>query len=499
MTTERGGHRLVGEMEPLVDLLWMLAAGLLVLLVSAGLNNESWSRIANPFVLICLIGSLVLTCWRMLRAHGRYLFLPITGFLFSSAIYFGLGSLIFTFGSEAEIGTAKIIVDFTTFDITRVLILNQVAILLVVASYLAWSAAVGAGKEAWDRAIPSSRTQGGNDRHMLILMIGLGLWALAIKFFVALPFQLKLTDSPPSGLLVGTAAFSYGTEFYLWFRATTRGGKKLALMFTVLDFLIGVVSLSKVAILLPWLMAVLGSHAARTLRIRIWFLLATIATILLVVIQPVNNALRSQRLIANPSTLVQAISLFGDVANLQALEAFRELRRSTRDQDTFWLRLSYVNVEAFVIQHRDRGESGDSYRYFTTLFVPRWLWRDKPIVNAGHDFDRNWLGKDSSAVGITLFAEAFFNLGWMGIGLMALCLGGIFRAYELPARWVLKEGRFEQAITLFSGIFIGIRPDEYAIMVASTFLAAIPFAIAAMFLGRIYFGLFRNDVAEQSA
>lgn len=478
------------ELVPLVDLLWMLGGGLIWLMLARVLGSESWAQIANPMATIWLAVCLGAATWRLLKAHRRYLFLPITGFLIASGVYFGIGSLLVTFGSAAEIGTAKIIVDFSTLDVTRVLILNQVAILAVVASYLGWNIFLGPAQKSWGGGWASDSDRQIGNSALLILMVGLGIWGLAVRSLVALPFDMKLTDKPPSGLLVGTAAFSYGTGFYLWFRARSGKGKVgWPLVFTGSDFLIGIVALSKTAMLLPWLMAILGSHAARPLRSKTWVLLSVFGIGLLALIQPVNNALRNQRKIANPQTMTQAVSIFGEAANLQAIEAFQDMRKASTAQDTLWLRISYLNVEAFVLRQRDRGKAGDSYKYFMSMLVPRWLWPDKPVANPGHDFDRDWLGADTAAIGLTLFGEAFFNLGWPGIILLSVLLAGIFRAYELPVRWVLKEGRFEQAITLFSGIFIGVRVDDFAIMIVSTFLAAIPFALIIFAARRICEGL----------
>jgi len=44
------------------------------------------------------------------------------------------------------------------------------------------------------------------------------------------------------------------------------------------------------------------------------------------------------------------------------------------------LRVSFVNVAAFVVAQYDHGLPGDSLRDTLYSFIPRFLWPEKPVV-----------------------------------------------------------------------------------------------------------------------
>jgi hypothetical protein len=453
----------------------------LLLLILAAISKTPWIQgLINGIVPVGLTLGLLVACIRLVRCDRINLFKPITAFLFACAFYYGIGPLLYSFGSQEQITLSKAFVDFGSGEITQVLILNQVCILAVVLAYLGFSMVRGS----------PGHIQGHNveaDPRLIPFMAALAGWALAIKFLVVLPWDLKLTTQAPSGMLVGTQALSYGTLFYLWYLIGKGQGRTgLTLLLMVGDLTYGLISLSKMALLLPLIAALLGYQAARPLRFRSWMLFAGFGTALLMVLQPMNTYLRYRRDSAGVVHVRDLLDVLSASVNAESLRELDNLRKTGVQQDTFITRLSYVNVEVFVMAKRNEGRKGNTYRYFKDLFIPRFLWPDKPVVNPGLDFNKEWLGSDDSAVGLTLFGEAFFEFGWWGVPLVGLVLAGMLKILELPIAWVLGRGHFEQSMLLFLGIFVGLRVDDWAIMLVSSMISGGMMAAVLFILWRLW-------------
>lgn len=466
--------------DPLVRLTLGLLVGLGMLVLAHALGDDSLLDFMNAAIPLGLVGGLLGTCIQLVR-HSRFnLFRPLTAFLFSCALYHGMGPLLYTFGAPEQIAATKILQSFDAQGLTEVLILNQCCTLAVLLAYL-----------GYDRFLPQRQplpeTPVQAPMALLPFMIALGLWGIGVKFLVVLPWDLKLTDQAPAGLLVGTQSLSYGTLFYLWYlRAQGRGAKAWPLLLTLLEVAYGLISLSKMALLLPLIAALLGHQAACPLTPRRWAFLGLGGLTLILLLQPMNTFLRYKREVAGPVALGDMVQVLGAVTDREALMELVDMRRSGVQEDTFWTRLGYVNVEAYVLARRAEGRGGDTYRYFKHLFIPRWVWPDKPVVNPGLDFNKEWLGSDNSSIGLTMFGEAYFNAGWLGVPLIGMVLALILRLLEVPLSWVLSQGRFEQSMMLFLGVFIGLRVDDWAIMMCSAAIAGWGLSVLLTLLWRLW-------------
>src|SRR6185437_16813150 len=79
-------------------------------------------------------------------------------------------------------------------------------------------------------------------------------------------------------------------------------------------------------------------------------------------------------------------------------------------------RLSYVNIDAFVVDRYDSGVPGDTFHNAGAVVIPRVLWPNKPIITQlGSDLNLRVFGQEGSSLGIGHFAEAYWNFGWWGI------------------------------------------------------------------------------------
>lgn len=125
-------------------------------------------------------------------------------------------------------------------------------------------------------------------------------------------------------------------------------------------------------------------------------------------------------------------------------------------------RLSYVNVNAYVIDRYDSGVPGDTLGNALAIIIPRVLWPDKPIVTSlGSQLNYMIFRSNTSSLGVGHFGEAYWNFGWFGtvpmMGVLALILSIFTRfSMKIMARkdWLLLP-------VVFLGVNVGLRVDGY--------------------------------------
>lgn len=91
---------------------------------------------------------------------------------------------------------------------------------------------------------------------------------------------------------------------------------------------------------------------------------------------------------------------------------------------SFWARLTNFNQLSQVgrITAEDGYVHGQTLEYLGFVFIPRFLWRDKPIVQKGGWFawriGQAWIrpdGRYSNAINMTVPGELYLNFGWFGV------------------------------------------------------------------------------------
>ena len=90
----------------------------------------------------------------------------------------------------------------------------------------------------------------------------------------------------------------------------------------------------------------------------------------------------------------------------------------------FWSRLTNFNQLSQVgrIADEDGYLHGQTLEYLGFVFIPRFLWRDKPIIQKGGWFawriGQAWIradGRYSNAINMTVPGELYLNFGWFGL------------------------------------------------------------------------------------
>lgn len=238
---------------------------------------------------------------------------------------------------------------------------------------------------------------------------------------------------------VGTIVrlFVMGSILYLSVYAHfTNEHKKIYLVLLVVSFVslwALLFSYLRFEIVLPWVSYFLGEAIARK-RLRDFTIQSkAMLVILLIIAPPVFTYLGDKR--AEISGRSDKLSLI--------ISGVRDDEQELERGQTIMARLSYINQLTHVIDlTTEKGfYNGRTLEYFGYVFIPRFLWSEKPTIQQGQWFAlesglafqlKN--GKVNNSINMTVPGEFYLNFGWLGVVvgcmLFALFISFIWRGIQ---------------------------------------------------------------------
>ncbi len=174
-----------------------------------------------------------------------------------------------------------------------------------------------------------------------------------------------------------------------------------------------------------------------------------IGALLYLVLNPAKFAYRSIVWYgASETTAAERVSLWSDLA---AESATNLLNRSNASQSEAVLygalaRFDLVHKFAYVYHLTPDYISfynGQTYTYFAYAWIPRFLWPDKPTVNANEQIDVDYMLKQpgsNTSIGIGQLPEAYINFGIAGIILVMAAQGFIFALLDSSLNGPRSDG-----------------------------------------------------------
>jgi hypothetical protein len=330
-------------------------------------------------------------------------------------VYFGLGS-IWSVGGAGRVA----------YDIHLVSYIPQAAAYSLF-GYLAFLT----GYYAFFRARKAPRAVQENLRGNLFLFVVGGMGLVGLLCLGLLESAVK--QGRGVGLVVGTLSqlwpiflFSWALAWYLLFsRQTTRGQKWIVLAFILPGGLLAAYSTfsdKSLALTLVVVPMVSRWYARRKMP---WTFLIVTLLVLIFVIFPLYNTFRWF-----DGGMSKGERVGMAVQTIQTWDQENFLRFSIH---TFTARMAMVNSLAVVIRESPRwvprmyGKT--IFMPTVAYFIPRIVWPDKPTMNFGKDFARefrvtNTLNKEV-LVGSTIPGELYWNFGFPGI-VVGMALFGAF-------------------------------------------------------------------------
>jgi hypothetical protein len=276
-------------------------------------------------------------------------------------------------------------------------------------------------------------------------------------------------------------------EFIIWPIALALG-----------ECVIGFFAMSKSVMLMPLVMVSIAFIYHRRSLLRISLLAGSFVT-LFMFLSPIITHVRDM----NGKYYDSAVQA-KDIPGLY-LSYFTTGRESDQfaEVETGWMRLSFVNAGTFVINQYDHGMPGNSYRYWSIVWIPRIIYPTKPIItDVGRELSYAANGNYNSSSSAGIAAEAYWNGGWllsMGIAIFLALVFGLWTIYSYE---VIQRKAWHLFFIVLIGMRMALRVDGAFVSdilgpIALVILAHIALELMNRFLPQALAGVMRRPSAQR--
>jgi len=172
------------------------------------------------------------------------------------------------------------------------------------------------------------------------------------------------------------------------------------------------------------------------------------------------------------------------------------------DVETGWMRLSFVNAGTFAINQYDHGAPGNSYRYWSIVWIPRVIYPNKPIItDVAREMSYAANGNYNSSSSAGLAAEAYWNGGWVATVGIAIFLALVFGLWSIYSYEVIQRKAWHLFFIVLIGMRMAIRVDGAFVSdilgpIALVILAHIALELLNRFLPQALAGVMRRTSAQ---
>lgn len=440
--------------------LYPLVLGLLGLGACYGLAAEAVPGMAVVAAAgpVLLAGSCLWTSYRLLVAEPLNLWAPILWFLGACAVYFGIGPLIYTFGSTEAIAELDILWRVSPDELLRTNMLNLLGILVILLTFLA--------ADRLFRSLGGPEARGGEQaessvRLAVLLFLAIGV---PVKYLFVVPYHFGLLPQPvPTVVGVLEDLDPLGLLLLSYLAARRGKGWTLGLLLLLsVDIAVELLRFNKHTLLLLPVMVVLGRFLARR---QLGELAGCAAGVLVcfVVLTPLVSRARQEIYRRHGDHYSASMSERFEIAREVLMSRSSAEAAAEVSEHSWWQRLCYTHVEAFAMHSYDNGSPGDSFAMLAYVLVPRFLNPNKPIMTeAGNDLTELAYGHRHSSTGVGIFGEAYWNGGWPMVVAASAYVGLLFAAVSfLTGRMMSSYGWPFYMPCVFFGIRFGYRIDGW--------------------------------------
>ena len=353
------------------------------------------------FAVFCSVSA-----YQLVRQSPLLMFSPMPWFLLASGVYFGCGPLIYFFGNDMAKTYCHAVWPVDLDDLWQVTLLNALGVVLVFGVWLLQTREMLRGRFK----LPGVDTM---------------VATIFIFYLAGLPFRL-LTIAEDCDLLPFTAP-----GFLRWFANLTSAGLVLLTAMALrkgggwwflwgamltLDVVGGILTFSKISILLAVVPCIFGYLLYRPKRQALWW----IPVFLAIVYMASHSFVSFVR-----ENVMDHNSIWGRMEMAQSFFETEQMSGFAEEDQAWWSRLNYANTQTFAMSDYDGGTPGDSHacygltsrssslagsfteglpeeipRPLASVFLPRpigtaagWLWCLLRVRLAGCSARSHWLSK----------------------------------------------------------------------------------------------------------
>lgn len=447
-----------------------LSAVLFVLYVT-GAYDLARSAGAAALALVLMTGAI-----SMLRKEPRVIWTPMFWFRVTTAVYFGLGTLVLLIMNPFTLATVRSFYPMQPADLAKLTLISAVG-----------SLATFVGASVVERWLKQRRGSSdgleipaGLDTRRAMLAGGIWFFGIgaAVKYAIALPYQLGLFQGiiVPGALLSVSQAILAGIYLLAaWCFRYRPSFAPVILLLLAIEMIVGLAAFSKSNTMFPVVMVMLAWVQQRPSATRLAAMVAAIMTTYLVagpLVEDGRLALLRRYGTHAQGTLSERVDILtSDNAEYRRYSAFQGPLA----------RISYANAATYAIYRYDTGRPVDSFRSLYIVLVPRVLWPNKPnLSNFGTDFNFLATGNDKSSSSPGLMAEAYWNGGYVALVAIMAGIGALLFGWGVFTLRVFARGDFLFMPVVFFGMKTGARTDG---AIVADIISTLVFTLA------LYFGL----------
>jgi hypothetical protein len=448
--------------DPLVPSTWEFI-GLAGLLVFLGLGDAFLGVGEAEYVILNSIASAGLTiilavgAFQLGRRNSDAVWSSLFWFRVATAVYFGLGTLL---PNYLNFTTRSYLDEFFQADSLHVFRLNLLVILSVFAVLAATAVTL---QLAAPKAVPTTT----RDSKSGLLPAGVIFAAIGfpIQFLLILPVSLgEYGDIAIPGTILSLSLLAPSSIYLLTREAILNRPRLMPIMVAVLavDMGSGVLEYNKSDVIMPLIMFLLA-YLSRGFSFRRSAVTAVAVFVTFSIVVPMTDFGRTETVRHYGSVTGGGLSDRWNVISTY-LTGAAEAPAGEQIQGNF-VRISYAAPAAFAMDLYDRGLPGPSLEYLWTVFIPRAIWPDKPILtDIGVAFNYLALGSTTSSSAPGLFADAYWSMGWLGIPVLMLPMGVILALLSRYSLWVIGNGKWLYFPLVLLAMRIGLRVDGFLVV-----------------------------------
>lgn len=404
---------------------------------------------------------------------------PLFWFRIAGAVYFSFGNVITYFLNPIS---QRMIESFFSGYADLITKLNAVTTLGVL---LTLSTALVVQRLQDDGSAPSERsnqrgTQIKSPKSLFVVGTAFLVIGGLVKVLYVIPAGLGLTTSTLLGS-IGTLALLADAGIYLiavwaWNFRPNMVWAPIAL--TVVEVAIGLLEFNKTEVIAS-IMVLALAWLSKGVTVRRMAVTAGVIAMTFSVIAPFVTAGRTEM-----TRRYQSITGAGLAERLEiAGNYFKPTPRRVDDSQIGLMRFSYVNGSALALSLYDSGRPGDTLATLPAIFVPRALWPDKPDMTAiGREFNYIADGNYDSASSPGWFAEAYWDLGWVGLPVVMIPLGIILQLWSTLSLGILRSERWVYFPFCLLGMKMGTGIDGF---IVPGVMGTVVLAVIAYFVVRL--------------
>ncbi|HWU72447.1 MAG TPA: hypothetical protein VN137_03120 [Sphingomonas sp.] len=487
---------MIADLEPTYR--EILFSGLVVLWFAIGMGalpgSEDW---INTIGLSAYALVLAWAAYHQMRRNVASVWTPLIWYRVAMLSYFGIGSMVPNWVNGDTLDMMKGFYNFFGYEVIKldflVTTFNLIFIITVKLIFLVMTRMRGIGSAANTIIAPSNFS-----------MIAFGSVCLAVgcgvNYLVILPQTAGWVNFTYFSSIANFSALSWLGYFMVTYWALDNGKWRVLIIPIALSLgetAIGFLAMSKSVMLMPLIMISIGFIYQRPTVPRI----AAFGTFFVSIFMVLSPAVAYARNIN--AEYYNGAARINEIPRIFISYFTRGSQDDIySDVDVGWARLSFVNAGTFVINQYDHGMPGSSYRYWSIVWIPRVIYRDKPIItDVSRELSYAANGNYNSSSSAGLAPEAYWNGGWIATIGLAIFVAFVFGLWSIYSYEVIRRKAWHLFFVVLIGMRMSIRVDGVFV---SDILGPLPLAVLAhialelmnRFLPRALAGVTRRSFAR---